>query len=628
MIAAGPGWIAFDAATESVLVRHDGDWVAIGSFLGAVDRFGVNATADATNRLAVCSNALLFTGVEAAEGGTGDVRFVVNKEADGDTASLLFQSGFSGRAEVGLAGDTDFVFKVSADGSAWTESIRIDKDTGLAAILYDNVVSGLAATTVQDAIDEVAATGGGGAVGSVFGRTGTVVAATGDYDAVEVDFTPAGAIASTNVQAAIEELDTEKLGKAGGTMTGFITLHADPDTAMKAATKQYVDQIIAAQDAMVFKGVIDCSANPNYPAADRGNTYRVSVAGKIGGGSGVNVEAGDLLLCLTDGTSAGNQATVGSSWSIAQVNLDGAVIGPASVTDSHFAQFDGTSGKLLKGGDAAAALALRVSGSEADFVALMNATAQRLGLDDTAYADPIGLDSGNVSSARDLVALAIRLRREALFRRIVDTPRITVGSADTPHPLENRNTLVLEEPFVDGIKTGTTLDAGYVLVGSGERRGVELVSALLGAPSEAARNDATLELLEFGTSLYRRRALVERDERIASIPLDDGRGRLRLVAAGTVTAVARADQPVEVEFDLPEAPEGAVARGESFGSAAVLLDGEPAGDVEVVAAHAVEAPPDDDSGLPGWAVVVLAGAGVIAAGLATAAIVVARRPPR
>ena len=116
-----PGWIAFDEAAEAVLVRHDGDWVALGSFLGAVDRFGVNATADATNRLAVRSNAVLFTGVEAAEGGTGDVRFVVSKEADGDTASLLFQSGFSGRAEVGLAGDTDFVFKVSPDGSAWTE---------------------------------------------------------------------------------------------------------------------------------------------------------------------------------------------------------------------------------------------------------------------------------------------------------------------------------------------------------------------------------------------------------------------------------------------------------------------------------------------------------------------------
>ncbi len=107
-------------------------------------------------------------------------------------------------------------------------------------------------------------------------------------------------------------------------------------------------QPVTVNDAMVFKGVVDCSANPNYPAGNRGDTYRVSVAGKIGGGSGVTVEAGDLVLCLTDGTASGNQATVGASWSIAQANLDGAVIGPASVTDGVPALFDGTTGKLIK----------------------------------------------------------------------------------------------------------------------------------------------------------------------------------------------------------------------------------------------------------------------------------------
>lgn len=89
--------------------------------------------------------------------------------------------------------------------------------------------------------------------------------------------------------------------------------------------KSYADGLIAANDAFVPKGVIDCSANPNYPAADAGWTYRVSVAGKIGGASGVNVEAGDILLCLTDGTVSGNQATVGASWGVIQVNIDGAV---------------------------------------------------------------------------------------------------------------------------------------------------------------------------------------------------------------------------------------------------------------------------------------------------------------
>jgi len=105
-----------------------------------------------------------------------------------------------------------------------------------------------------------------------------------------------------------------------------LTLLADPTLALQAATKQYVDGIVAAQDAMVFRGVIDCSGNPNYPTANRGDTYRVSVAGKIGGASGPNVEIGDIIICLNDSTAGGNQATVGTSWGIIQANLDGALL--------------------------------------------------------------------------------------------------------------------------------------------------------------------------------------------------------------------------------------------------------------------------------------------------------------
>lgn len=116
----------------------------------------------------------------------------------------------------------------------------------------------------------------------------------------------------------------------------------------QAAVKAYADQLIAAADAMIFKGVIDASSNPNYPAADRGWTYRISVAGKIGGASGPNVEAGDIIICLTDATASGDQATVGANWNIVQTNLDGAVIGPASAVDENFARFNGTSGKLIE----------------------------------------------------------------------------------------------------------------------------------------------------------------------------------------------------------------------------------------------------------------------------------------
>lgn len=106
------------------------------------------------------------------------------------------------------------------------------------------------------------------------------------------------------------------------------SLAANSDTrlATQKAVKTYVDGIVTggASDVMIFKGVLDCSANPNYPAADAGHLYKVSVAGKIGGGSGPNVEAGDTLYCITDSTASGTHAGVGANWVIAQVNVDGA----------------------------------------------------------------------------------------------------------------------------------------------------------------------------------------------------------------------------------------------------------------------------------------------------------------
>lgn len=143
---------------------------------------------------------------------------------------------------------------------------------------------------------------------------------------------------TNDAQLKLADLDTD----------GTLSANSDTKIPSQKAVKTYADQLIAANDAMVFKGVIDASSNPNYPAADRGHTYKISVAGKIGGASGINVEVGDLIICITDGSASGNQATVGANWVITQTNLDGAVIGPASVTDGNPAVFDGTSGKLIK----------------------------------------------------------------------------------------------------------------------------------------------------------------------------------------------------------------------------------------------------------------------------------------
>lgn len=103
------------------------------------------------------------------------------------------------------------------------------------------------------------------------------------------------------------------------------------------------------EDAVTYKGVINCSANPNYPAANAGHMYKISVAGKIGGASGTVVEAGDFILCTNDDTVTGTQAAVGSYWMVEQGNVVAAVTGPTTtVTDANMAAFDGTTGKIIK----------------------------------------------------------------------------------------------------------------------------------------------------------------------------------------------------------------------------------------------------------------------------------------
>lgn len=101
-----------------------------------------------------------------------------------------------------------------------------------------------------------------------------------------------------------------------------ITWMSTPVLDSDVATKGYTDSILAANDAMVFKWVIDCSTNPNYPAASAGHTYKISVAGKIWGASWLDVEVWDTIYCITDWSAAWTQAAVWANWVIVQSNID------------------------------------------------------------------------------------------------------------------------------------------------------------------------------------------------------------------------------------------------------------------------------------------------------------------
>lgn len=118
------GWLAWITDLSQLHAWDSTDWNEVSSTINPAPLVGVNTLADTTNRLAISSPNTLFNHEGASH------RIKINKNANTDTASFLFQSNWSGRAEIGLTGDDDFHFKVSADGSIWNESFSINASTG------------------------------------------------------------------------------------------------------------------------------------------------------------------------------------------------------------------------------------------------------------------------------------------------------------------------------------------------------------------------------------------------------------------------------------------------------------------------------------------------------------------
>jgi serine-type D-Ala-D-Ala carboxypeptidase (penicillin-binding protein 5/6) len=229
---------------------------------------------------------------------------------------------------------------------------------------------------------------------------------------------------------------------------------------------------------------------------------------------------------------------------------------------------------LRSGNDAAYDLALAAAGSEARFVAQMNRYAAALGLADTHYANPIGLDQrGNYSSARDLATLTRHLLAIPAFAKIAATRSAVLRSVRPRRRISTINELLRMEPWVTGVKTGHTFGALYVLVGSGRRKGVNLISVAVGALSDEARYRDNLELLEYGFSLYRRRAPIHAGAALARPTIRYSGGELPLRAARTVTVGVGPDQRMSLEVRAPGEVEGPIRRGEALGSARVYVDG-------------------------------------------------------
>lgn len=249
------------------------------------------------------------------------------------------------------------------------------------------------------------------------------------------------------------------------------------------------------------------------------------------------------------------------------------------------------------GNDAAMALASGVAGSEGAFVRLMNKRAKQLGLADTHYENPIGLDApGNYSSAHDLVRLALVLRTNPFFRSVVDSPQVTLQSGDHPRTFRNRNTLVRAVSWVNGVKTGHTRDAGYVLVGSARRHGVQVVSAVLGTTGYGPRDAQSLALLRTGLAAFQNVTAVRAGQHVpgvARVPIKYRPGAGLALVAGrqvrTIVPRGKRDLVVLQPVKVPDEVTGPITRGQVLGSFLVLREGKRIASVPLVAAESIPA---------------------------------------
>ncbi len=216
--------------------------------------------------------------------------------------------------------------------------------------------------------------------------------------------------------------------------------------------------------------------------------------------------------------------------------------------------------------DAAYAIATYVGGGDVDrFVDLMNAEAQRLGLRDTHFVRPDGLDvAGHYSSTRDVLTLA----------------RVTMRKPDD---------LLGTYAGTIGVKTGHTAAAGWSEVAAARRTGVTIYAVILGSPSRGRRNDDLASLLDWGFSQYVRVPVISTDHVYATAGVPYGGARVRLSAAEPAYAVVRVGQPLVETVVAPAMLDLPVVAGHTYGRVCVRSERKSLGCRPLLAADDVAA---------------------------------------
>lgn len=238
--------------------------------------------------------------------------------------------------------------------------------------------------------------------------------------------------------------------------------------------------------------------------------------------------------------------------------------------------------------DAADALADGVSkGRRALFVRWMNQKARALGMTDTHFARPEGLDApGHLSSARDVAILAEAALRVPLVRRTVLLPAIEIGG----RRLLSRNDLLRTFPGILGVKTGTTDLAGWSQVAAARRDAVTVYAVALGSANRGARNRDVAALLNWGLDRYRTIRAIDPGKVYARARLPYGARPLDLVVAKPVWRVVRVDRPLVERIVAPATLAVPVRRGQRLGELRVYEGGILVASAPLIAARSVRRP--------------------------------------
>lgn len=236
--------------------------------------------------------------------------------------------------------------------------------------------------------------------------------------------------------------------------------------------------------------------------------------------------------------------------------------------------------------DAADALADGLSGGRrALFVRWMNRKARALGMTDTHFVRPEGLDApGHLSSARDVAILADAVLRQPLLRSIVGRLSTEIGG----RRLLSRNDLLRTFPGTLGVKTGTTDKAGWSQVAAARRDAVTIVVVSLGSPNRGARNRDVATLLEWGLDRYRTVRAIEQGRVYARARLPFGVRPLDLVATEQAWRVVHSDLPLVERIVAPGALAAPIRKGQQLGEVRIFEGGRLVASSPLVAARSVE----------------------------------------